>query len=226
MVISFSAQRTLQRRRGRRPISPASSERLGAQPDWRLPVTQAARHSAHLRRPLPGRHFFPGFASKAKVFFVAMVAKAGKWEPAPPEGLKASNKDPQIRQGQSSRSPTRRSCIRPQCHCPPPDDYIIEQRTDTFSAIPRLMTALFGRVVRAAHASMRPSPLHPQRPHDMVPAPELALSTAIRLMLSHRRPPPDAALATSGTTASPSPAALPRARIPLRLHAATCPWAS
>lgn len=185
------------------------AEELGAQP-IELPVGKLPGTAPTYDGRYPGRHFFPGCV-EGEGLFAAMVAKPGKWEPAPPEGEASKQK---TRKSDKTKAPKpdasaldfARSVLAN------PDDYVIVNKDDTFSALPVAHAAFFGRLARAAHTLRCGLPLFTLKGRDMVPAPELALSTAIRpdafpiVDLS-----PDAALAyLHGNSLTDIPDGLPR----------------
>ena len=152
-------------------------EELGAQP-IELPVGKLPGTVPTYDGRYPARHFFPGCV-EGEGLFVAMVAKPGKWEPAASEGAAYRQKP---RKSDKAKTPKPDASVLDFARgvLADPDDYIIVNKDNTFSALPEAHAALFGRVARAAHTLRCGLPLFTLKGRDMVPAPELALSTAIR----------------------------------------------
>lgn len=152
-------------------------EELGAQP-IELPACKLPGTVPTYDGRYPARHFFPGCV-EGEGLFVAMVAKPGKWEPAASEGA-AYRQKPRKSDKAKTPKPDAAALDFARGVLANPDDYIIVNKDDTFSAIPEAHAAFFGRVARAAHTLRCGLPLFTLKGRDMVPAPELALSTAIR----------------------------------------------
>ena len=152
-------------------------EELGAQP-IELPVGKLPGTVPTYDGRYPARHFFPGCV-EGEGLFVAMVAKPGKWEPAASEGS-AYRQKPRKSDKAKTPKPDAAALDFARGVLANPDDYIIVNKDDTFSAIPETHADFFGRVARAAHTLRCGLPLFTLKGRDMVPAPELALSTAIR----------------------------------------------
>ena len=152
-------------------------EELGAQP-IELPVGKLPGTVPTYDGRYPARHFFPGCV-EGEGLFVAMVAKPGKWEPAASEGAAYRQKP---RKSDKAKTPKPDASVLDFARgvLANPDEYVVVNKDDTFSALPVAHAALFGRVARAAHTLRCGLPLFTLKGRDMVPAPELALSTAIR----------------------------------------------